>query len=108
MGQAAKAIPSRAVGELQVGSAPSLSLKILPPAARVAFQKSVPAVKVIWHDLPADNLSAALRDGSRKLAVTSKRSDEGALGINYEALRMLVLWRGRRIRTSLRPPFAVL
>ena len=43
-------------GELHVGYAPSPTVEILPPAL-AAFQKAVPRVKVLLHDLSAMNSS---------------------------------------------------
>src|SRR5258705_10017020 len=48
-------------GELHVGYPPSPTVEILPPAL-AAFQKAVPRVKVVLHDLSTDELIAALRD----------------------------------------------
>jgi len=42
-------------GELDVGYAPSPTVEILPPAL-AAFQKAVPRVKVLLHDLASDEL----------------------------------------------------
>ncbi len=44
-------------GELHVGYAPSPTVEILPPAL-AAFQKAVPRVKVLLHDLSSDELIA--------------------------------------------------
>src|SRR5436190_6844919 len=41
---------AREYGELHVGYAPSPTVEILPPAL-AAFQKAVPRVKVLLHDL---------------------------------------------------------
>src|SRR5438046_5777388 len=40
-------------GELHIGYAPSPTVEILPPAL-AAFQKAVPRVKVLLHDLSSD------------------------------------------------------
>src|SRR6267143_1901981 len=47
-------------GELHVGYAPSLTVEVLPPAL-AAFQKAVPRVKVLLHDLSSDELITGLR-----------------------------------------------
>src|SRR5260370_26671027 len=48
-------------GELHVGYAPSPTVEILPPAL-AAFQKAVPRVKVLLHDLSSDELITGLRN----------------------------------------------
>src|SRR5437879_3433344 len=50
-------------GELDVGYAPSPTVEILPPAL-AAFQKAVPRVKVLLHDLASDELIAGLQNGT--------------------------------------------
>ena len=55
-------------GELHVGYAPSPTVEILPPAL-AAFQKAVPRVKVLLHDLSSDELLAGLQNATLELAV---------------------------------------
>src|SRR5712664_3561928 len=74
-------------GELHVGYAPSPTVEILPPAL-AAFQKAVPRVKVLLHDLSSDELIAGLQNASLELAVMVYQpvGDETA-GIEFELLR---------------------
>src|SRR5882724_11915991 len=55
-------------GELHVGYAPSPTVEILPPAL-AAFQKAVPRVKVLLHDLSSDELITDLRNATLHLAI---------------------------------------
>src|SRR3989442_922054 len=74
-------------GELHVGYAPSPTVEILPPAL-AAFQKAVPRVKVLLHDLSSDELIAGLQNATLELAVMVCQpvGDETA-GIQFELLR---------------------
>jgi DNA-binding transcriptional LysR family regulator len=73
-------------GELHIGYSPTPTAEILPPAL-VAFQKAIPGVKIILHDLAGDELNAGLLDGSLQLAVMVERADETSLGLRFEELR---------------------
>jgi len=64
----ARAVANSA-GELHVGYAPSLTVKILPTALRV-FQEKFPDVRVSLHDLSSEEMLAKLRDGKLHLALT--------------------------------------
>jgi DNA-binding transcriptional LysR family regulator len=55
-------------GELHVGYAPVPTVEILPPAL-TAFQKAVPRVKVVLHDLSSDELIAGLHNARLELAI---------------------------------------
>src|SRR5881227_30612 len=74
-------------GELHIGYAPSPTVEILP-AALAAFQKAVPRVKVLLHDLSSDELIAGLQNATLELAVMVRQTvgDETA-GIRFELLR---------------------
>src|SRR3989454_627899 len=74
-------------GELHVGYAPSPTVEILPPAL-AAFQKAVPRVKVLLHDLSSEELIAGLQNATLELAVMVRQpvGDETA-GIQFELLR---------------------
>ena len=74
-------------GELHVGYAPSPTVEILPPAL-AAFQKAVPRVKVLLHDLSSDELIDGLQNATLELAVMVRQpvGDETA-GIQFELLR---------------------
>ena len=74
-------------GELHIGYAPSPTVEILPPALS-AFQKAVPRVRVLLHDLSSDELIAGLQNATLELAVMVRQpvGDETA-GIEFELLR---------------------
>src|SRR5437667_1546843 len=73
-------------GELHVGYAPSPTVEILPPAL-AAFQKSVPRVKVLLHDLASDELIAGLQNGTLELAIMVPPAGDQTAGIQFEVLR---------------------
>src|SRR6476620_4982953 len=54
-------------GELHVGYAPTPTIEILPPAL-AAFQKAVPGVQVLLHDMSGDEIVQGLRQGTIQLA----------------------------------------
>src|SRR5258708_27217646 len=57
--------------DLHIGYAPSPTGEVLPPAL-AAFQKAVPRVKVLLHDLSSDELITGLRDASLELAIMAE------------------------------------
>jgi DNA-binding transcriptional LysR family regulator len=65
----ARAVAAGASGELHVGYAPSLTVKILPQALR-AFQTQFPRVRVSLHDLSTEEMLAGLREGKLHVALT--------------------------------------
>src|SRR5881409_1767978 len=74
-------------GELHIGYAPSPTVEILPPAL-AAFQKAVPRVKVLLHDLSSDELIAGLQNATLELAVMVYQPiGEQAAGVQFELLR---------------------
>jgi DNA-binding transcriptional LysR family regulator len=73
-------------GELRVGYAPSPTVEILPPAL-TAFQKAVPRVKVLLHDLSSDELITGLRHATLELAIMVPPTGDQTAGIQFEALR---------------------
>jgi DNA-binding transcriptional LysR family regulator len=73
-------------GELHIGYAPTPTVEILPPAL-AAFQKAVPRVKVVLHDLSSDELITGLRDASLELAIMVAPFGEQTAGIEFELLR---------------------
>jgi DNA-binding transcriptional LysR family regulator len=78
-------------GELHIGYAPTPTVEILPPAL-AAFQKAVPRVKVLLHDLSSDELIAGLRNGTLELAVTVRPTGDQTAGIEFEVLRTYPLY----------------
>src|SRR5258706_6668754 len=73
-------------GELHVGYAPSPTVEILPPAL-AAFQRAVPRVNLLLHDLSSDELITGLRDASLELAIMVEPIGEQTSGIEFEVLR---------------------
>src|SRR5216117_4242896 len=73
-------------GELHVGYAPSPTVEILPPAL-AAFQKAVPRVKVLLHDLSSDELIAGLRNGRLELVLMPRGAGPQSVGLEFETLR---------------------
>lgn len=78
-------------GELHIGYAPIPATEILPPAL-ATFQKAVPRVKVLLHNLSSDELIAGLRNGTLELAITLEPIGEQTTGIEFELLRTYPLW----------------
>ncbi|HTV61578.1 MAG TPA: LysR substrate-binding domain-containing protein [Verrucomicrobiae bacterium] len=66
----AGAVAAQIGGELHVGYAPSLTVKILPQALRV-FQEKYPKVRVALHDLSTEEMLAGLREGKLQVALTA-------------------------------------
>ena len=73
-------------GELHVGYAPSPTVETLPPAL-AAFQKAVPRVKVLLHDLASDELIDGLQNGTLEFAIMVQPVGDQAGGIQFEVLR---------------------
>jgi len=73
-------------GELHVGYASVPTVEILPPAL-AAFQKAVPRVKVLLHDLSSDELIAGLQNATLELAIMVQPTDQQTAGIDFELLR---------------------
>ena len=57
------------------------------PPALAAFQKAVPQVKVLLHDLSSDELIAGLRNAALELAIMVEPIGEQIAGIEFELLR---------------------
>ena len=73
-------------GELHIGYAAVPTTEILPPTL-AAFQKAVPRVRVLLHNLASDELIAGLRNGTLELAIMVEPTGEQTAGIEYELLR---------------------
>ena len=73
-------------GELHVGYVQVPTVEILAPAL-AAFQKAVPRVKVVLHDLSSDELIAGLQNATLELAVMVQLTGEQIAGIEFELLR---------------------
>jgi len=73
-------------GELHLGYLSLPTVEILPPAL-ASFQKAVPRVKVLLHDLSSNDLVAGLRNATLELAVMVQPTGEHTAGIEFETLR---------------------
>jgi DNA-binding transcriptional LysR family regulator len=73
-------------GELHIAFAPTPTVEILP-GALAAFQKAVPEVKVVLHDMSSDEIVDGLRNGGLQLAVTVWPSTEYHPEVEFELLK---------------------
>lgn len=73
-------------GELHIGYVQVPTVEILAPAL-AAFQKAVPRVKVVLHDLSSDELITGLQNATLELAVMVQLTGEQIAGIEFELLR---------------------
>ncbi|HUA66732.1 MAG TPA: LysR family transcriptional regulator [Alphaproteobacteria bacterium] len=73
-------------GELHIGYAPTPTVEILPPAL-AAFQKTVPEVKVLLHDMSSDEILDGIRNGGLQLAVTPWPVAEHHPDVEFESLK---------------------
>jgi DNA-binding transcriptional LysR family regulator len=74
------------IGGLHVGYAPAPTVEILP-AALSAFQKVVPRVKILLHDLSDHEITTGLRSGDLELGIMIEPMGGRAAGIQFEPLR---------------------
>jgi DNA-binding transcriptional LysR family regulator len=81
----ARAMAGLGHGKLQVGYAPSPSVEILPRALR-AFQAKFPSVRVILHDLSAEEMLSQLHEGKLDVALTVRPSGKSLRGLNFVEL----------------------
>jgi len=73
-------------GELHVGYSSVPTVEILPPAL-AAFQKAVPRVRMLLHDLSSDDLIAGLQNATLELAIMVQPAGAQTVGIEFESLR---------------------
>lgn len=73
-------------GELHVGYAPSLTVKILPPTIR-AFQAAFPKVRVKLHDLSSEEMVAGLRKGELDFAFMLDSEVRSSVGFRFVPLK---------------------
>jgi len=71
--------------EIHVGYAPSLTVQILPNALR-AFQKELPAARVILHDLSTEEMLSGLRAAKLDVALLVRPTRKMLRGISFEDL----------------------
>jgi DNA-binding transcriptional LysR family regulator len=73
-------------GELHVAYAPTPTVELLPPAL-AGFQKTVPGVKLLLHDMSSDEIVDGLRNGGLQLAVTPWPVAEHHPDVEFESLK---------------------
>jgi DNA-binding transcriptional LysR family regulator len=73
-------------GELHIGYAPTPTIEILPPAL-AAFQKAVPGVQVLLHDMSGEEIADGLRRGAIHLAVVPSPELEHIPNVEFEPIR---------------------
>lgn len=73
-------------GEIHVGYAPSLTVRILPPTLR-SFQSAFPNTKVKIHDLSSEEMQKGLRSESLDMAFLLETDAHRLPGIKFEALK---------------------
>ena len=81
----ARAVAAGGRGELHVGYAPSLTVRLLPPTLR-AFQAASPNVRVLLHDLSTEEMLARLRDGALQIAFLVRPTRAMLRGLRFEEL----------------------
>ena len=82
----AKAVSSGQQGELHVGYAPSLTIKLLPRALRL-FQEDASGVRVVLHDFSTEEMLNGLREGELCLALLKRPSNKSLHGLAFEELQ---------------------
>ncbi|MBC2606545.1 LysR family transcriptional regulator [Pelagicoccus albus] len=73
-------------GELHVGYAPSLTVRILPPTIR-AFQAELPKVKVKLYDMSSEEMLAGLRERKLDFAFMLESKARKAQSLEFRAIR---------------------
>ncbi|MDQ8188121.1 LysR substrate-binding domain-containing protein [Pelagicoccus sp. SDUM812002] len=82
----ARRVAESSGGELHVGYAPSLTVKLLPPTIR-AFQAKFPKVKVKLHDMSSEEMLGGLRSGTLSFALMLEGKSRSAGGCQFKPLR---------------------
>lgn len=81
----ARAADGGVSGEINIGYAPSLTVRILPPALR-KFQEQFPNVRVALHDLSTEEMLAQLGSGKLQAALTVRPPAKMLRGYQFEEL----------------------
>jgi len=81
----ARAVSGGTNGEINIGYAPSLTVRILPPALR-KFQEQFPNVRVALHDLSTEEMLAQLGEKKLRVALTVRPSPKLLRGLKFEEL----------------------
>jgi len=82
---AAHAVATGRRGELQLGYAPTPTVRLLPPALR-AFQAERPEVRVRLHDLSTEEMLGGLRDRTLQLAMLVEPARPLLRGLEFRAI----------------------
>lgn len=82
---AARAVATGGRTELQVGYAPSPTVRIMPPALR-GFQSKFPKVRVRLHDLSTDEMLTGIREGTLHLALLVRPNSSVLRRLHFEEL----------------------
>jgi len=80
-----RAVAGAAAGEINLGYAPSLTVRLLPSALR-KFQAEFPRVRVVLHDLSTEEMLAGLGAGRLDLALTVRPRAALLRGLRFEEL----------------------
>jgi len=83
--QTARAVSEGQQGELHVGYAPSLTIKLLPQAMRL-FQEEAGEVRVVLHDFSTEEMLNGLREGDLQIALLKRPADKSLRGLVFEEL----------------------
>ena len=83
--KAARAAAAGKRGELEVGYAPTLTVRLLPPLLRM-YQSAMPEVRVKLHDLSTEEMLAGLREGKVNVALTVRPAVGALRGLRFEEL----------------------
>jgi DNA-binding transcriptional LysR family regulator len=91
-------------GELHIGYAPSLTIKLLPQALK-SFQEANPSVRVVLHDFSTEEMLNGLREGELQMALLKHPPDKSLRGLTFEelnrfAVRVATNRTHRRVVTS--------
>lgn len=97
----ARAVAGGTTGEINIGYAPSLTVRILPPALR-KFQEQFPKARVALHDLSSGEMLARLRDGKLQVALTVRPPARQMRGFQFEELASY----GMRVAVAPKHPLA--
>src|SRR5436189_1286183 len=81
--QMVKAVANGQRGEIHVGYAPSLTVKLLPRALKF-FQEANPGVRVQLHDMSTQEMLRGLRDGKLHAALLIRVSPKVLAGLIFE------------------------
>ena len=102
--QTVKAVSRGEKGELHIGYAPSLTIKLLPQALK-SFQEANPSARVVLHDFSTEEMLNGLREGELQMALLKHPPNKSLRGLTFEelnrfAVRVATNRTHRRVVTS--------